>query len=29
MMRADRYWVQVEGRYTQTPADDWFEPKSR
>jgi uncharacterized protein YjdB len=29
MMRADRYWVQVEGRYTQTPADDWFERKSR
>ncbi len=29
MMRPDRYWVQVEGRNTQTPADDWFERKNR
>jgi uncharacterized protein YjdB len=29
MMRADRYWVQVEGRYTQNPNDDWYERKSR
>ncbi len=29
MMRSDREWVQVEGRNTQDPSDDWYERKSR
>lgn len=29
MMDPNREWVQVEGRYTPTPGDDWQEVKSR
>ena len=29
MMRADKEWVQVEGRYTQATDDDWYEIRSR
>lgn len=29
MMDPTKYWVQVEGRYTQDPADDMYEVKSR
>ncbi|MCX7921259.1 MAG: cell adhesion domain-containing protein [Clostridia bacterium] len=29
MMSSSYRWVQVEGRYTADPADDWFERKSR
>jgi len=29
MMDPTKYWVQVEGRYTQDPSDDMYEVKSR
>ncbi len=29
MMVADKEWTQVEGRYTQSTDDDWYEVKSR
>lgn len=29
MMGSGYYWDQVEGRYTETPSDDWFERKSQ
>ncbi|MCB1179039.1 MAG: Ig-like domain-containing protein [Leptospiraceae bacterium] len=29
MMLDEYYWVQVEGRYTPDPSDDWFERKRK